>query len=81
MGINNEYGGDAFQAEDARDDEVQEEEELVLDTESWQDWHSEDILNMWMTIQAYLEDHHISSTVLNRAKFPAFVDFVTKHSG
>ena len=80
MGVNNEYAYDAFQAEDAHDDEVQDDRESVLDTESWQDWNSEHILNMWMSLQAYLEDNGISSSILNKATFPSFVQYVSKNS-
>jgi hypothetical protein len=80
MGVNNEYAYDAFQAEDAHDEDMHDDDELVLDPQAWQDWNSEHILNMWMSLQAYLEDNHISSSILNKATFPKFVDFVTRNS-
>jgi hypothetical protein len=80
MGVNNEYAYDALRAEDAHDDDIQEDDEVVLDPQSWQDWNSEHILNMWMSLQAYLEDNHISNSILNKATFPLFVQFVSKHS-
>jgi hypothetical protein len=80
MGVNNEHAYDAFQAEDARDDDYQDDEDQVLDPESWQDWNSEHILNMWMSLQAYLKDAGISSSILNNATFPSFVQYVSKHS-
>jgi|LauGreDrversion4_1035100.scaffolds.fasta_scaffold174467_2 hypothetical protein len=80
MGVNNEYAYDAFQAEDARDDDNNDDDELVLDPQAWQDWNSEHILNMWMSLQAYLGDNHISNSILNRATFPKFVEFVSRNS-
>ena len=80
MGVNNEYAYDAFQTEDARDDDNQDDDDQVLDPESWQDWNSEHILNMWMSLQAYIRDAGISSSILNRATFPKFVEFVSRNS-
>ena len=80
MGVNNEYAYDAFQAEDAHDDECQDDEDQVLDPESWQDWNSEHILNMWMSLQTYLKDNGISSSILNNATFPSFVQYVSRNS-
>jgi hypothetical protein len=80
MGVNNEYSVDAFQCEDARDEESHEEDEFLLDQESWQDWHSEHILNMWMSLRAYLEDNSLSSTLMTNATFHKFCAFVQKNS-
>jgi hypothetical protein len=80
MGVNNEYSYDAFQGEEAYDEDVQDDGEIVLDTESWQDWNSEHLLNMWMSLRQYIEDNGISSSILNRATFPKFVEFVTQNS-
>ena len=80
MGVNNEYAYDAFQAEDAHDDDYQDDEDQVLDSESWQDWNSEHILNMWISLQTYLKDNGISSSILNHATFPSFVQYVSRNS-
>jgi hypothetical protein len=80
MGVNNEYAYDAFQAEDAPDDDMQDDDDQILDPESWQDWNSEHILNMWMSLQTYLRDNGISSSILNNATFPSFVQYVSRNS-
>lgn len=83
MGVNNEYGYDAFQGnmyeyDDDYDDVHDVEAEL--DDESWQDWHSEHLLNMWMSLRQYTEENYISSRILNRANYPDFVQFVLRKS-
>jgi hypothetical protein len=76
MGLHNEYGSDVFMYEDAREDEEFEEQDFELDEETWQDWYSEHILNMWMSLRQYIEDNSLQSTLLNRASYPDFVQFV-----
>jgi hypothetical protein len=80
MGVNNEYGADAFQYEDAHEEDYQEDYDLELDPPAWHDWHSEHILNMWMSLRAYLEDNGMSSTLLNKATFHKFCEFVRNNS-
>jgi hypothetical protein len=80
MGINNEYGYDAFQNEDALDDDQQDDDELILDPQAWHDWHSEHMLNMWMSLRQYLQDNHMSSTLMNHATFHSFCEYVRTHS-
>lgn len=80
MGVNNEYSVDAFQYEDAHDDDSHDDNELVLDQEAWQDWHSEHILNMWMSLRQYLVDNSINNTLMNKATFHAFCEFVQNNS-
>jgi hypothetical protein len=79
MGFNNEYRDDALFDADAAYDETydeQEDHELELNPSEWHDWHSEDVLNMWMSLRQYLEDNHMSSTLLNKATFHNFAEFV-----
>jgi hypothetical protein len=82
MGINNEYRDDAVfvgeEVEEAYDE--QEDRELVLDPSDWHDWHSEDVLNMWMSLRQYLEDNHLTSTLMNNASFHDFAEFVRQFS-
>jgi hypothetical protein len=80
MGINNEYAGDAFFYTDDFEDE--EEDEIVDDhgPEDWHDWNSEHLLNMWMSLRQYLEDNHLSSTLLRDASFHNFAEFVRMFS-
>jgi hypothetical protein len=79
MGFNNEYRDDALFDADAAYDETydeQEDHDLVLDPSEWHDWHSEDVLNMWMSLRQYLEDNHMSNTLMNKATFHNFAEFV-----
>jgi hypothetical protein len=79
MGFNNEYRDDALFDADAAYDETydeQEDHDLELNPQEWHDWHSEDVLNMWMSLRQYLEDNHMSSTLLNKATFHNFAEFV-----
>jgi hypothetical protein len=81
MGINNEYGSDVFYDEyvgDPQDDD--DDHEMELDPETWHDWHSEHLLNMWMGLRAYLEDNHLTSTFLVDATFHDFCEFVRLRS-
>ena len=80
MGLHNEYGGDVFEYEDARDEEEQEEQEFELDEEAWQDWYSEHLLNMWMSLRQYIEDNSMQHILLTTATFPMFVEFVQANS-
>ena len=81
MGVNNEYGSDAFYFEDAREDEMlDEEDELVLDPESWHDWYSEDLLNMWFSLRQYCEDNYMAHRLLNKATFHSFCEYVRINS-
>jgi hypothetical protein len=83
MGLNNEYRDDASLLYSQNDDEFiqdedvpPEDDELILDPESWHDWHSEDLLNMWMGLRAYLEDRYMDQTLMNKASFHDFCEFV-----
>jgi hypothetical protein len=82
MGINNEYRDDAFVGGDDPDEQYDEydDHEVVLAPQDWHDWHSEDILNMWMSLRQYLEDNHLNSTLMNKASFHNFAEFVRQFS-
>jgi hypothetical protein len=79
MGLNSEYRDDLLYSEDAFEPQEvsdQDDQEFVLDPQSWEDWHSEDLLNMWMSLQTYLQDRGMSNTLLNEASFNNFCEFV-----
>jgi hypothetical protein len=59
MGLNNEYAGDVNDLEDIdySCDDV-ETSDTSVDPQSWQDWHSEHILNMYSTITEYFEMYY-----------------------
>jgi len=82
MGINNEYREDAVFVDEAYDEayDEQEDRELVLGPTDWHDWHSEDVLNMWMSLRQYLEDNHLTGTLMNKASFHDFAEFVRQFS-
>lgn len=80
MGLNNEYGGDLVQPDEYQDDDYEDDHDLELAPEDWHDWNSEHVLNMWMSLQQYLEDNHVSSILLNHATFHKFAEFVRTHS-
>ena len=78
MGLNNEYRDDAIVYDDDADyeDDLPEDNELLLGPEDWHDWHSEHVLNMWMSLRQYLEDNHMNNTLMNKATFHNFAEFV-----
>lgn len=82
MGINNEYRDDALFGGNDVDEtyDEQDDRELVLGPQDWHDWHSEDVLNMWMTLRQYIEENNLNSTLLNKASFHNFAEFVRQFS-
>ena len=82
MGINNEYRDDALFGGNDMDEtyDEQEDRDLVLGPQDWHDWHSEDVLNMWMSLRQYLEDNNLNSTLMNKASFHNFAEFVRQFS-
>lgn len=49
--------------------------------EDWEDLNSEHLLNMWLSIQSYLETYYLKRDYLQSATFGDFCDFVYKFSG
>ena len=82
MGVNNEYSDNALFNGDDVDEayDEQEDHELILNPTDWHDWHSEDVLKMWMSLRQYLEDNHLNSTLMNKASFHNFAEFVRQFS-
>jgi len=82
MGINNEYRDDALFGGNDIDEtyDEQEDRDLVLGPQDWHDWHSEDVLNMWMSLRQYIEDNNLNSTLMNKASFHNFAEFVRQFS-
>ena len=59
MGFN-EYAKDSiFYYHEYDYDEEDEEPEELLDPESWQDWHSEVLLDGYMTIRDHFESQYL----------------------
>lgn len=59
MGFNDEYSRDAYLAEDIGPDSSEELEHdpfYGFTQEDWEDWHSEELLDNWMSIR---EEHEL----------------------
>lgn len=54
MGLNNDYA-DCVNTEDDIDltEDQDDDDNIDLDAEAWQDWHSEHLLNMYMSLVEY----------------------------
>ena len=74
MGINDEYSRDAYNYELVYDSDGSDEDVTndPLHPEDWQDWYSEQLLDAWMTISQYAQEHYLK---LNTS-YPQFVEFV-----
>lgn len=55
MGLNNEYAFDTLTLDDAdySGDDIEAPDYHQVDPQSWQDWHSEHILNLFETVKEY----------------------------
>lgn len=56
------------------DDDLQEDAEIKIDQEEWQDMNSEDLLNVWFTIIEYHEENYLPL----RKTFNQMCEFVYK---
>jgi hypothetical protein len=77
MGINDEYSRDAYLPENTLGlggDEADTDEPDLLHPEDWQDWHSEELLDLWFSMHNFSEDNF--HTLLHRARYPDWVQFV-----
>ena len=74
MGINDEYSRDAYYEYNAGLDHEEDQDELDLELhpEDWQDMYSQELLDGWMYLRKYLDENYIKIT----AGFPDFVNFV-----
>ena len=80
MGLNNEYGEDAFLYTDAYDEDDDDEYDDETTPQDWHDYNSEHLLNMWFSLRQYLADNHLSSTLMRDASFHDFAEFVRNFS-
>lgn len=57
MGLNNDYADDLNQedAPYATEDQDDDDSRTELDPESWQDWNSQHLLNMYMSLVEYCD--------------------------
>ena len=74
MGINDEYSRDAYYEYNAvaDQDDDQDDFDLELHPEDWQDMYSKELLDGWMHLRQYVDENYMKITV----GFPDFVSFV-----
>jgi hypothetical protein len=53
---------------------------VELEYEDWKTWHSDDLYNMWHSLQCYVQDACIHLDVLNFSDYDDFCEFVYHHS-
>jgi hypothetical protein len=81
MGFN-EYAQDSMlYGEEAELDPMYEEESQdPLGPEDWQDWNSEHLLNMWMSLEEYRQSNYIKSELMQFATFNSFCEYAWRFS-
>jgi hypothetical protein len=72
--MNNDEGPD-IQSDEEEPDPFHPDE---LDPEAWHDWHSEHLLNMYMSLTEYCEMQGLQ--FMKRMTFNEFCDFLYVHS-
>jgi hypothetical protein len=74
MGINDEYSRDAYLPEDVGPDgDLQDDDPFDEFTqEDWEDWYSEELLDMWMPIRESYESQYLRPPLT----FNEFCNFV-----
>lgn len=77
-----EYADQAFTGDLEYDDDCASSDDGAepIHPEDWQDLNSQDLLNMWMSIQNYLDTYYLRREFLQKATFADFCDFVYAHS-
>lgn len=76
MGFHNDYAGEVNQEDlpnETSDDEVQE----PLDPQTWQDWNSEHLLNMYLSLVDYCDVQGL--TFMRGVTFSQFNNFIYNH--
>lgn len=66
MGINDEYSRDAYLPEEVGVDPLNVEEEDPFEDftqEEWEDWYSEELLDMYMGMREYYESQYLEAPV------------------
>lgn len=72
MGVNDEYSRDAYNYDLAYESDDSDDFDPELHPEDWQDMYSQELLDGWMIIHGYANDHYLPIT----ATFPDFVNLV-----
>lgn len=84
--VNNEYIDTAenfFNDDELSSDDEEEIERFYtqkMQYEEWCDWHSEHLLNMWMSLRSYNEMNYDPVHLSNRLQYSDFCEFVYKKS-
>lgn len=72
MGLGDEYSRDAFNFEQAYESDGSDDFDTDLHPEDWQDMYSKELLDGWMIIKGYADDHYVPI----RGTYPDFVNLV-----
>ena len=74
MGQGDEYSRDAYNYDLAYDSDASDDFDPELHPEDWQDMYSHELLDGWLIIRGYSDDHYLQIS----ATFPDFVELVLK---
>jgi hypothetical protein len=72
MGQGDEYSRDAYNYDLAYDSDSSDDFDPELHPEDWQDMYSGELLDGWMALRGYADDHYLRL----HAGFPDFVNLV-----
>ena len=75
MGLNNDYAYEVNTEDlDPIEDQDDDNESVDLDPESWQDWNSQHLLNMYMNLKEYCDTQGLQ--FMNNVSFNNFCNFI-----
>ncbi len=74
MGINDEYSRDAYNYDLSYDSDGSDDFDPELHPEDWQDMYSQELLDGWMIIRGYADEHYLQIP----GTFNDFVELVLK---
>jgi hypothetical protein len=53
---------------------------VFMNIEDWEVWYSRDLMNMWFSMKAYLEDSGVNNFIIPCATYTKFVEFCYNNS-
>jgi len=62
------------------DGDNHEDGDRWMNCDDWTTWHSQDLMNMWMSIRAYREDSGTYYSILKVATYTDFCEFCYRFS-
>ena len=62
------------------DDDNLEDGDRYMTCDEWTVWHSQDLMNMWMSLRAYREDSGTTNSILKIATYTDFCEFCYRFS-